>query len=198
MSATQDLIDAAKNGDLEKVRRLTINNNNVNYVDEDGKTLLYWAAIMGHVELCKHLISVCNNIDNANKLGMTPLYWAAKNGDLGICKLLVEGGADINKSDNCPTPLHAAVSNGHVVVCKCLVEGGADISKIDNVGRTPRQVAECYFKREVIDYLKSVEEERAEIMFVFKRAHIDNDEKEDDDDNTEIDNETASTAAEEK
>ena len=67
-------------------------------------------------------------------------------------------------------------------------------------------MAEDRKKKGVINYLKSVEDERAELMSVFKRAHIDEDDEEEGDDNkedneddgTDIGNETASTTGENK
>ena len=132
-------------------------------------------------------------IHKGNDDGESPLHFAASHDKLEICQYLISVGTDIDKTDNRgSTPLSVAAYRSKVdMLCRCLVEGGTGINRADNDGRTPRQMAEQVDdseddrerkkRREVVNYLMSIEEERAEISLAFKRAHIEEQEEEEED-----------------
>ena len=137
---------------------------------------LYNAARSGDLETLRRIANR-SNVNTNDWDGLTPLYMAALGGHVETCRYLISVGAEVNKTDKrgC-TPLHIAAGSRHVETCQCLVENGADINKFDNNGRTPPQHT---VNEEVIAYLKSVEDERRELAFVFKRAHIEDDDYDD-------------------
>ena len=92
--------------------------------DDNGWTVLHWAAQRGHMEICLILLrdhaAQINETDNG---GYTALHCVAWNGHVGICRLLLDNGADINQEDIIGnTALSIAKSEE---VRKLLIERGA-------------------------------------------------------------------------
>lgn len=81
-------------GNLNEVKRLIISGADINTTDENGMTLLHWAAWAGHTDICKFLLDNGADINVRCKKGWTPLHWATFNGHIDTCKLLIDAGAD--------------------------------------------------------------------------------------------------------
>ena len=126
-----DLIEAAQEGDIEKVKQCINNGADVDAKDGDGKTTLMYAAENGNIEVVKYLVENGADINaRKNKDGKTTLMYAAENGYLNIVKLLVENGADVNVKDNYnDTALKKAVYNGHADIVKYLLDIGTAVDK---------------------------------------------------------------------
>jgi hypothetical protein len=73
-------------------------------------------------------------------------------------------------------------------VCKILLAHGADARIMNNYGDIASDLipnVDSDKGRELYEYLKSIEEERAELEMTFKRAHVEKEEEEDDVDEEE-------------
>ncbi|CAB3400523.1 unnamed protein product [Caenorhabditis bovis] len=111
-----------------------------NAADEDGCSLLHWAAINNRIEVVKLLLSY--NAD-PNVLGgvlvSSPLHWAARNGHVAVCALLVKAGAVCNVRDaQGYTPMHLAIQGSHVpLVAYFLLKFDYARDITDNSGMTP-------------------------------------------------------------
>jgi len=71
-------------------------------------------------------------------------------------KLCLDRWDDVNvKNENDETPLHKAVTNGNVELIKLLVERGAEPKTVDKFGSSPIDIAEKYFKNELIPILRT-------------------------------------------
>ena len=98
----RDLINAAANGDLEKVIELLNKGVNVNATfardgsEMSGMTALMVASLRGYSNTVAELIKRGANVNQKRYTGETPLMLAAFNGDAGIIKALVRAGADPN------------------------------------------------------------------------------------------------------
>jgi hypothetical protein len=84
-----EIQDAAKSGDLEKVKALLKDNPNLvtnknDNLDMNGRTPLYWAASHGHKDVAELLLANKAEVNAKNKLGYTPLHGAASQGHGGI------------------------------------------------------------------------------------------------------------------
>jgi ankyrin repeat protein len=68
---------------------------NANEVDNDGISLLSWAAISNRVEMARVLIQHGADVNHVDKKGMTPLLYAASIdfGDSAMIQLLLKSGA---------------------------------------------------------------------------------------------------------
>ena len=170
----------------------------VNFAKKNGPTPLYGVANSVSLEACKYLISVGADVNkSAYKLqwqytsfkchagdGGGPLYYAALNCNVELCQCLLEG-VDVDVEANVLrgfTPLHIAACKGHLDTVKHLISVGGVISKNNNDGKTPKQVARKIY---MIQYLKSVEEEREEVARRFKRARIEDDDDEEEEENND-------------
>ena len=66
----------------------------VNVADNEGFTLLHYAASQGKDDLVRKLLSKNATVDVRNKYGATPLHQAATNGFAEAVDVLLGGGAD--------------------------------------------------------------------------------------------------------
>ena len=101
-SRTQELINAAANGDLERVIAILNQGVNVNASfkrdasELSGMTALMVASSRGYSNTVAELIKRGANVNLKRYTGETALMFAAFNGDAQIIKALVRAGADPN------------------------------------------------------------------------------------------------------
>src|SRR5580765_1919052 len=125
-----DICDAVKGNDLEKVRSLLKNNPDLVFSNNvSGMTPLHWAASgLHHKEIVELLLANKADVNATNKFGMTPLYFAAYCGDSEVAEMLLQSNANINaRGGNGSTPLAEAVSHGHGKVAELLLKANAAV-----------------------------------------------------------------------
>lgn len=136
-----NLLEAAKAGDLDAVRRIVLNNpHTVNCRDLDGRhsTPLHFAAGFNRVPVVQFLLEHGAEVHAADKGGLVPLHNACSYGHYEVTELLVKHGANVNVSDLWKfTPLHEAAAKGKYDICKLLLKHGADPMKKNRDGATP-------------------------------------------------------------
>ncbi|CAJ1344327.1 unnamed protein product, partial [Effrenium voratum] len=98
----------------------------INWKDGDGLTLLDYAAVSGMRSLCAALLW---NPDfqhvEPSTANFTPLHWAASCGQAAVCHALLEHPRflDMAGLDGCGrTALHIAAQSGHAEVCRVLLK----------------------------------------------------------------------------
>ena len=125
------LLDACKEGDLFKVRRLIKEGCDVNTRGEHGTTPLIWAAIKGHNQVVEELIRKGARVNVKSNTQRTALYWASCNGHCSVVKTLCAAGADTNVQDQWGlTPLMGAAERGSdEIVCE-LIRAGASVNVV--------------------------------------------------------------------
>jgi ankyrin repeat protein len=94
-----ELIEAAKNADYEKVKLLLEEGVNVNAMDKKGETALHFPAWAGYIRVCRLLIEKGANLDAKDKYDQTPLMLSARGGKSRVCYLLLSKGADANATN---------------------------------------------------------------------------------------------------
>jgi len=109
----------------------------LNWQDEQGTSLLFWAASAGETATAAFLIEKGAVPDLADIRGWTPLYAASYYGKWETCRLLVEKGANANarQSDGWSV-LHHAVRRGNTEMVHFLIQNGADPNIADEDGET--------------------------------------------------------------
>jgi ankyrin repeat protein len=71
-------------------------------------------------------------------LGDTPLAIAADKGHVDVVRVLLEGGANIERTNNLSrNALHRAAYYGHLNVCRLLLKKGAKVDPLDASKNTP-------------------------------------------------------------
>ena len=143
---------AARNGNLEELRRLLREGADVDSRNNRGETALHIASIWGRVEAVRELLSGHGRAANANLQegvdGLTPLHMAVHCGHAAVVRALIrEGGAVLDLRSNLgETPLHEAVSEGVSLRGQVLVDvvrgllsvesGRAVVDAVDDYGCT--------------------------------------------------------------
>src|SRR3990167_8118356 len=89
--ANEDLLDAAKAGNLAKVKTAIAAGADVNAMYDDGNTALIWAAAEhGHTDIVKLLLDRGADIGAVNVNLNTALICAAANGHTDTVRLLLD------------------------------------------------------------------------------------------------------------
>lgn len=144
-----DLIDASRKGDLEKVKKILAENTSVdsdghwratslvNYQNERGETALISAAWYGHLEVVQILIKAGTNVNLQTADGYTALMMSALMGHLEIVRALIKAGANVNlRSGFEGTALICAARGGYLEIVQILFQAGANINHQNIQGET--------------------------------------------------------------
>ena len=151
-----DLIEATKEGDLNRVRELIGAGVDLDYRDENDRSALHWAVIEGYHDEALALINAGADINASDDDNQTPLMLAISETDedavimlleqpnidldgaldvaiesnyLDALNMLLESGADPNKEHLLYTPLMlAATRNEDPAFVEALLDKGADIN----------------------------------------------------------------------
>ncbi len=136
--------DAAMRGDVETVRVLLRQGEDVNAAQGDGMTALHWTARSGEASMAEMLIYAGANLETHTRVGAyTPLLVAARSGNQGVLATLVKHGANIEaRTSTGVTALHFAAAAGSEAAIATLVEKGADVNVREmTAGQTPLMFA---------------------------------------------------------
>ncbi|XP_034187446.1 ankyrin repeat domain-containing protein 49 [Osmia lignaria lignaria] len=111
----KEILNAAENGELDKVKKLiTINLGLLEATDKDGYTPLHRACYGNHVEIVEYLIQAGAKINAETLDGWQPLHSACCWNNVECAAVLIANGADINaKSKGDQTPLHLVSASSH-------------------------------------------------------------------------------------
>ena len=152
-----EIHDAARAGDLEKVKALLKTNPDLVFTNDDkfGGTPLVFAAEKGHKDVAELLLANKANVDARVIDGETPLHFAAELGHKDVVELLLAHGANINATNRDGfTPLHAAALAGHKDVVELLVAKKADVNARNTDGFTPLHLAAFNHFTNVVEVLR--------------------------------------------
>ena len=127
-SSAEPLNDAAKEGDLDEVKRLIEKGANIEVRDVSKSTPLYNAVDRGNKDVVEFLILKGANVNvNCTAVNYTPLHRATAlfGGDKEMVNLLVANGANVNKvRKNGFTPLMDAEMRGAKDIMELLIKHG--------------------------------------------------------------------------
>jgi ankyrin repeat protein len=169
MTDAEAIVQAAKTGDLERVRDLIRSNGALAGARlSNGETPLMAALYRGHRDIVDLLAAELPELDifaasaigrlpdlrraiaqpdavaRVSYDGWTPLHLAAFFGQLEAVERLLVAGADLqalstNSLRN--TALHAATAGGHAKVALLLIDRGANVNVADAGAHTPLHIA---------------------------------------------------------
>jgi ankyrin repeat protein/WD40 repeat protein len=125
-----DLLIAAYEGDVEKIRSLLNQGAKVNARNKDGDTVLMEASLSGRdLQIVKLLLEKGADVNAKSEDGDTALIYAASNKQTEILQTLLDKGAAINHQNHAgySALIMASVSPYRMANFKVLVERGADL-----------------------------------------------------------------------
>ena len=152
----EEIFDAARNGEVEKIRQLLDNDKNLlNSKDQSGKTPLHFASQYGHFDMVKILIERGAEVNVENNNGETPLHYASAYGQENVAEFLISNGAELEYRSwrHGDTPAHAAAIGGHVEMVSFLDQKGARLDVLNDFGETPLHYAADFGHIKVVEYL---------------------------------------------
>ncbi len=153
----EELLSAARRGDLAPARARLDKGADVNAKTKRGWTALMWAAYRGHTDLMQLLIERGADVHTEDYFGTTAMLNAAwQRGNLASIELLLDNGADINaKNLYGVTALKMAVDRGELDLVRFLLDNGADVNARLKDGSTPLMWATIPGREEVAKLLLS-------------------------------------------
>ena len=132
LGTTEDLIDSARDGNLERIEKDLAKGADINGRDEFGGTALFAATEQGNTELVYYLLTHGadpNITDNDNE---TPLLFAVLNNDIETVQCLLDFGVDPNIKDKTgKTPLDYVQKNDYKEIVELLIKMGAVNSRMN-------------------------------------------------------------------
>ena len=132
------LMIAAANGNLELMKLFLEKGAEVDAVDKNGTTAIYYAILRNKPAAVKFLIEKNTDINHKSTTDLTPLMGAARMKRAEIIPILLKAGAKINEQNQSKiTALHFAVASGDKETVKAILKGKPDINLKDKRGATP-------------------------------------------------------------
>jgi formylglycine-generating enzyme required for sulfatase activity len=145
-----NLHQAARIGDIARVRQLLERGANANLRDQQRNTPLHVAVYHGNIAIAALLIHDGANVNASNHYHETPLFYAAAQGQRAAAELLLQKGADVNARDTSQsTPLFYAAVQGRMEVVQLLLQRGADANARNRNSETPLDWAKSHGKTDV-------------------------------------------------
>ncbi|XP_045462682.1 acyl-CoA-binding domain-containing protein 6-like [Harmonia axyridis] len=98
----KNIVDHVKEGNRENVIKCLKNMNDIqlNNLDENGLSLIHWAADRGSVDILSDLLSYGADINIKDSEGQTALHYSASCGHMDCVRLLLDKGALLNIEDD--------------------------------------------------------------------------------------------------
>jgi ankyrin repeat protein len=156
MKMSSKIFDAVFKQDEEMLKELVSTGEDINSVDEDGRTPLIHSAIDELSEMVSLLLSHGADVTVHDGIGYTALHYAGQTYNADIAQLLLEKGANVDAKDSYGnTPLFRAVFNsrGRGEVIKQLLAFGADKSLKNNHDVSPYNLAKTIGNYNVVQFL---------------------------------------------
>ena len=160
---SQTLLEAAKAGDLPRVRELLAAGADREARDADGATPLMLAAHAGRLDVVGALITAGADVNATDARGWGPLAKAVYNPDVDrgfadVVQVLVDAGANIEAPIAYGIrPLMLAAGYGETAVVETLLKAGADVLARNEGGLTALMMVKEKFYVDVINLLHEAE-----------------------------------------
>jgi hypothetical protein len=150
------ILEAARNGDFEKIKELVNRGANINATTDTGINV-FMALNSRNVQVYEYLYEKGANINATDLFGRTALMFSSQNGDIEEVKFLIKKRVNVNQKDrdNRTAIFYAAIS-GEMKIVKLLVENGAVTKIVDLMNETPLSLAKKNKYKEIIKYLEKL------------------------------------------
>ena len=171
-----EFINAAENGDIQRIRDLLDSGIDPNIQDENEFIALMEASSSGHIEIVELLLDRGADLHIQNIYGNTSLMYASIKGHTEIAKLLLDKGANLHiKDGGGRTALMLASIFGHIEITKLLLNRGANLNIYDNRRRTALTFAINYGHTEIVQFIQDhIALQRVQQNLAFAKYLMDN------------------------
>ena len=143
------ITQAARFGDLEKLRDCIESGIPVDHADPSGETPIFHIIGAGSGEAFQLLLENEANVKFRDTQGNTTLHKAVTFDRMEFAVQLIEKGLDINATNKVgATALHYAVRAANLDMVNLLIEKGAKSVMKDAKGSTPAEVAQAMSEQE--------------------------------------------------
>jgi len=159
-----ELIEAAKKGDADTIRRLLSAGADVGVTDAQGATALMHAAYRGDLGMVSLLLGAGAEVNAADPAGWTALMKSCYNSELkhgfaDVAKALIDAGANVEAPIGYGVrPLMLAAGYGETAVVEALLQAGADVLAKNEGGYTALMMVKQKFYVDVINLLHEAEQ----------------------------------------
>lgn len=163
-----NLHKAAQYDNIERMEKLIEAGADVNAVDQQGATPLFYTANKGSVPAARLLLNHGANILHTTSGGGTALHSALLKSHIDLALFLIENGADIHQPTQVGvTALHVAANKGLAQAVEELIQRGAEINGFTQVRQTPLLLAMAGLASAFHEG-KNAEGEEATVRLLFK------------------------------
>lgn len=132
-----DLITAARQGDVAALAAEIAAGADIEARDADGVTALLAATHANQVETARLLIEAGADVNAKDAISDSPYLYAGARGHLDILKLTLAHGADLTSINRYGgTALIPAAERGHVETVATLIAAGVDVDHVNRLGWT--------------------------------------------------------------
>jgi uncharacterized protein len=141
---------------LPEVIQAVSQGEDVDALDREGRTPLFYAAKEGDTEIVAELLKLGSNVNVQDKNQETPLHFAAREYRPEAAELLIRCGADVSIRDlHGNTPLWRAIfeSRGRGELIKLLLSAGADKTLKNKHGSSPEDLAKTIGNYDISAFL---------------------------------------------
>jgi ankyrin repeat protein len=141
---------------LPEVIQAVSSGEDIDALDREGRTALFYAAKDGDSEIVAELLKHGSNVNVQDKNGETPLHFAAREYRPEAAELLIKAGAAVSAQDiHGNTPLWRAVfeSRGRGKMIKLLLSAGSDKNLKNKHGSSPEDLAKTIGNYDVSVFL---------------------------------------------
>jgi ankyrin repeat protein len=137
----RELIMAAYEGNLERLKELLAGGANLSSSDIERNSSLHVASMKGHKQTVDFLLGNGANPNILNLCHQTPLHLTSS---VKVAESLINHGADMSVKDSShgDTALHKTTKRGNIQLTALLVKSGCQTDPVNRNGKTPLDYAE--------------------------------------------------------
>jgi uncharacterized protein len=142
---------------VSQVRQALVAGAQVDSLDREGRTSLFYAVQDGSDDIVDELIKSGANVNASDKSNKTPLHFAVSSYQVGIAKTLLRCGAIVDAQDAYGnTPLLDAVfeSKGRGQIIGLLLSSGANRTLKNKHGVSPEGLAKSIGNYDLMPFLE--------------------------------------------
>lgn len=144
--------------DINQLKECLLELKDVNIVDSQKKTLIFYAVLENNIEALKFLIKEGGSVNLKDENGWTPLHYSVSEHLIEVSQYLIDVGADINaKDDYGNTVIWRAVftSKERGEIIKMLIKNKADSNIKNDSGISALELANTIANYNVEQFFKN-------------------------------------------